>query len=105
MDESTLKLPMTPRVKKIIALSQKTALGVGHNYIGTEHLLMGILREGENAAVKQMVEAGVDVGALRQRVQAFLDGLPKQSPRNPNPPVGIIEKLRAIADEIEKAQP
>jgi hypothetical protein len=64
--------PFTPRAKKVLELSLREALQLGHNYIGTEHLLLGTLREGEGAAVEVLVSLGADPSRIRQRVMQLL---------------------------------
>jgi ATP-dependent Clp protease ATP-binding subunit ClpC len=66
--------PFTPRAKKVLELSRREALQLGHNYIGTEHLLLGLVREGEGAAVQILINLGVEVGPLRQQVIALMSG-------------------------------
>jgi hypothetical protein len=61
-------IPFTPRAKKVLELSLHEALQLGHNYIGTEHLLLGMIREGEGVAAQVLVKRGADLGRLRERV-------------------------------------
>jgi ATP-dependent Clp protease ATP-binding subunit ClpA len=61
------------RAKKVLELALREAIRLRHNHIGPEHLLLGILREGEGLAVRIMVDAGVDLGELRRRVQEGSD--------------------------------
>jgi hypothetical protein len=61
-------IPFTPRSKKVLELSLREALQLGHNYIGTEHILLGLLREGEGVAVQVLVKLGADLGTVRQQV-------------------------------------
>ncbi|MDO5722544.1 MAG: ATP-dependent Clp protease ATP-binding subunit [Actinomycetaceae bacterium] len=68
------RIPFTPRAKKVLELSLREALQLGHNYIGTEHLLLGLIREGEGAAAKVLVELGGDLGQIRQNVIQLLQG-------------------------------
>jgi ATP-dependent Clp protease ATP-binding subunit ClpA len=68
--------PFTPRAKKVLELSLREALQLGHDYVGTEHLLLGLLREGEGVAVQVLVSLGADLGAVRQKV---LDMLPEDA--------------------------
>src|SRR5687768_467644 len=53
---TTGQIPFTPRAKKVLELSLREALGLGHNYIGTEHVLLGLLREGEGVAIRILME-------------------------------------------------
>jgi hypothetical protein len=64
----TGSLPFTPRAKEVLELSKREARQLGHDYIGTGHLLLGLVREGEGAAAMLLVKLGADLGKLRQRV-------------------------------------
>jgi hypothetical protein len=66
-------IPFTPRAKKVLELSLREALGLGHNYIGTEHVLLGLLREGQGVAAQVLVKLGADLPAVRQRVIEVLN--------------------------------
>jgi ATP-dependent Clp protease ATP-binding subunit ClpA len=61
-------IPFTPRAKKVLELALREALQLGHDYIGTEHMLLGLIREGEGLGTMILVQAGVDLEALRRRV-------------------------------------
>jgi len=61
-----------PRSKKVLELSLREALRLRHNYIGTEHILLGLIREGEGLAAKILTEAGVDLPGLRRAIEAQL---------------------------------
>lgn len=65
-------VPFTPRSKKILELALREALQLGHNYIGTEHILLGLLREGEGVAIQVLVNLGVDLEKLRDQVLQLL---------------------------------
>jgi ATP-dependent Clp protease ATP-binding subunit ClpC len=67
-------IPFTPRAKKVLELSLREALQLGHNYIGTEHILLGLIREGEGVAAKVLVKIGVDLERLRNQVLKSLSG-------------------------------
>jgi hypothetical protein len=60
--------PFTPRAKKVLELSLREALQLGHRYIGTEHILLGLVREGEGVAATVLVSLGADLGLVRQKV-------------------------------------
>jgi hypothetical protein len=60
--------PFTPRAKKVFELSLREALQLGHSFIGTEHILLGLLREGDGVAAQVLVSLGTDLGVVRQRV-------------------------------------
>lgn len=66
--------PFTPRAKKVLELSLRETLQRSTNHIGTEHMLLAILREGEGVAVQLLVAVGVDLGQLRERVVSFTAG-------------------------------
>jgi ATP-dependent Clp protease ATP-binding subunit ClpA len=66
--------PFTPRAKKVLELSLRESLQLGHNYIGTEHILLGIVREGEGVAVRVLVSLGAELPAVRQEVIRQLSG-------------------------------
>ena len=66
--------PFTPRAKKVLELSLREALQLGHNYIGTEHILLGLVREGEGVAAQVLVGLGADLARVRQTVVTFLAG-------------------------------
>jgi ATP-dependent Clp protease ATP-binding subunit ClpA len=61
-------IPFTPRAKKVLELSLREAIQLGHNYIGTEHILLGLLREGEGVACQVLVELGASLPTVRARV-------------------------------------
>jgi len=66
-------IPYTPRVKKVLALSQKEAQLLEHSYVGTEHLLLGLLREGEGVAARVLTSLNVDINQTRQEILAEID--------------------------------
>jgi ATP-dependent Clp protease ATP-binding subunit ClpA len=70
---STGHLPFAPRSKKVLELSLREAIHLHHGYIGPEHILLGLLREGEGLAVQILVEGGVDLDDLRRRTLAGID--------------------------------
>jgi ATP-dependent Clp protease ATP-binding subunit ClpC len=67
-------IPFTPRAKKVLELSLREALQLGHNYIGTEHILLGLIREGEGVAAQVLVKLGADLTRVRQTVIQLLSG-------------------------------
>ena len=67
-------IPFTPRAKKVLELSLREALQLGHNYIGTEHILLGLIREGEGVAAQVLVKLGADLNRVRQQVIQLLHG-------------------------------
>ncbi len=73
-------IPFTPRAKKVLELSLREALQLGHNYIGTEHILLGLIREGEGVAAQVLVKLGADLSRVRQQVIQLLSGYQGGSP-------------------------
>jgi hypothetical protein len=69
----TGKVPCTPRVKKVLALAAKEAKALSHTYVGTEHILLGLLREGDGIAARVLKNLGVDVEKTRQQILKELD--------------------------------
>ena len=67
-------IPFTPRAKKVLELSLREALQLGHNYIGTEHILLGLIREGEGVAAQVLTKLGADLSRVRQQVIQLLSG-------------------------------
>jgi ATP-dependent Clp protease ATP-binding subunit ClpC len=67
-------IPFTPRAKKVLELSLREALQLGHNYIGTEHILLGLIREGEGVAAQVLQKLGADLNRVRQTVIQILAG-------------------------------
>src|SRR5665648_118012 len=67
-------IPFTPRAKKVLELSLREALQLGHNYIGTEHILLGLIREGEGVAAQVLLALGADLNRVRQQVIQLVSG-------------------------------
>jgi len=67
-------IPFTPRAKKVLELSLREALQLGHNYIGTEHILLGLLREGEGVATQVLLKIGLELPKIRQTVLQLMQG-------------------------------
>ncbi len=76
--------PFTPRAKKVLELSLREALQLHHSYIGTEHILLGLIREGDGVACKVLIDLGVDLAHLR---------------------LNVIEALSGVTDDIFNADP
>ncbi|MGD0220455.1 MAG: Clp protease N-terminal domain-containing protein, partial [Acidimicrobiales bacterium] len=72
--------PFTPRAKKVLELSLREALQLGHNYIGTEHMLLGLVREGEGVAAQVLQSLGADLPRVRQQVIQLLSGYQGREP-------------------------
>jgi ATP-dependent Clp protease ATP-binding subunit ClpC len=73
-------IPFTPRAKKVLELSLREALQLGHNYIGTEHILLGLIREGEGVAAQVLGKLGADLNRVRQQVIQLLSGYQGKEP-------------------------
>jgi len=71
---TTGHIPFTPRAKKVLELSLREALQLGHNYIGTEHILLGLIHEGDGVAAQVLVGLGVELDRTRQLVIQILTG-------------------------------
>jgi ATP-dependent Clp protease ATP-binding subunit ClpC len=72
--ESPGQIPFAPRAKEVLELSLRESLQLGHNYIGTEHVLLGLIREGEGVAAQVLQELGADLNRVRQTVILLLSG-------------------------------
>jgi hypothetical protein len=71
-------IPFTPRAKKVLELSLRESMQLGHNYIGTEHVLLGLIREEEGVAAQVLVKLGANLAGVRQRVLQILAGKPPE---------------------------
>ncbi len=92
-----MEAKFSPRVKDVITFSREEALRLGHEYIGVEHLLLGIIREGEGVAVKIMKESGIDMKELRQKVENAIQSNNRKSVNLGNIPlVKQAEKVLKI---------
>ena len=67
-------IPFTPRAKKVLDLAQREARALGHDYVGTEHILLGLIREGDGVAAQVLVNMGADLNRVRQQVVQLLHG-------------------------------
>jgi len=93
-------IPYTPRVKKVIALAQKEAKNLNHTYVGTEHLLLGLLREGDGVAAKVLRALDVDIEQCRQEILKELDpNFAAQAGEEPPPSENPAEKQAAATGE------
>ena len=71
-------IPFTPRAKKVLEMALREALKLGHNYIGTEHILLGLIGEGEGVAAQVLQTFGLDLNRIRQAVVQLLAGYPSE---------------------------
>ncbi|MEO6987967.1 MAG: ATP-dependent Clp protease ATP-binding subunit, partial [Aquihabitans sp.] len=94
-------IPFTPRAKKVLELSLREALQLGHNYIGTEHILLGLIREGEGVAAQVLVKLGADLSRVRQQVIQLLSGYSGSGPQGS----GGGEKAGATAGGVSGETP
>ena len=76
---TTGQIPFTPRAKKVLELALREALSLGHNYIGTEHILLGLVRENEGVAARILLDFDADAEMIRSQTLALLG--PKEAPR------------------------
>jgi hypothetical protein len=94
-------LPFAPRNKKVLELSLREALQLGHNYIGTEHLLLGLVREGESGAAQVLAGRGADLDATRQEVARQLaSGAGDRAAAAKPSKEGLIADIEALYEEI-----
>jgi ATP-dependent Clp protease ATP-binding subunit ClpA len=94
-------IPFTPRAKKVLELSLREALQLGHNYIDTEHVLLGLIREGEGVAAQILVKLGADLRRLRRQV---LDRV-REGPRlTAERKELLLGELASVFDENERLQ-
>ena len=84
-------IPFTPRAKKVLELSLREALQLGHNYIGTEHILLGLIREGEGVAAQVLVQLGADLNRVRQTVIQLLSGYQGSGEGEGKEPAGVTQ--------------
>ena len=93
-------VPFTPRAKKVLELSLREALQLGHNYIGTEHILLGLIREGEGVAAQVLVKLGADPGRIRQQVIQLLAGAQGEEPAAAGAPPETAPSASVILDQF-----
>jgi ATP-dependent Clp protease ATP-binding subunit ClpC len=93
-------IPFTPRAKKVLELSLREALQLGHNYIGTEHILLGLIREGDGVAAQVLVKLGADLNRVRQQVIQLLHGYPGQEPVAPAAVDELRDRLASMAARL-----
>jgi len=96
-------IPFTPRAKKVLELSLREALQLGHNYIGTEHILLGLIREGEGVAAQVLVKLGADLNRVRQQVIQLLSGQPDAAPVTAEPAVSASALLDQYGENLTAA--
>ena len=96
-------IPFTKRAKKALELSTRESMQLGHNYIGTEHILLGLLREGDGVAAQVLVKLGADLNLVRQQVIQLLQGSGKRAgTRLPEDALARIDALDHRLAAIER---
>jgi ATP-dependent Clp protease ATP-binding subunit ClpA len=93
-------IPFTPRVKKVLELANREAEDLGHNYIGTEHLLLGLIREGDGVAAQVLARLGVDLAAARLQVTGLLHGQAASRMLSQRPRRGRRDRDRLFDDAL-----
>ena len=93
-------IPFTPRAKKVLELSLREALQLGHNYIGTEHILLGLIREGEGVAAQVLVKLGADLNRVRQQVIQLLSGYSGKEPLTSGAPAEGTPSTSLVLDQF-----
>jgi ATP-dependent Clp protease ATP-binding subunit ClpC len=93
-------IPFTPRAKKVLELSLREALQLGHNYIGTEHILLGLIREGEGVAAQVLVKLGADLNRVRQQVIQLLSGYQGKEPAAQGGPAEGTPSTSLVLDQF-----
>ena len=95
-------IPFTPRAKRVLELSLRESGQLGHNYIGTEHILLGLIREGEGVAAQVLVKLGADLNRVRQMVIQLLDARGTEGRTKPRSTrAGVIEDVLARLDSMD----
>jgi hypothetical protein len=95
-------IPFTPRAKRVLELSLRESGQLGHNYIGTEHILLGLVREGEGVAAQVLVKLGAELNRVRQMVIQLLDGRGAEARPTPRSMRGgVIEDVLARLDSMD----
>ena len=107
------RIPLTPRAKKVLELSLREALQLGHHYIGTEHILLGLIREGDGMAARVLAALGTDLNRVRQQVIQLLHGSQGRQPASgrgarQRPPGGrqrgllpeILDRVESIDSQL-----
>ena len=93
-------IPFTPRTKKVLELSLREALALGHHFIGTEHLLLAMLREGQGMAAQVLTRLGIDHSQVRERVLGLLDDQRRQA----DPQAQLVADVVDAAEELDRVR-
>ena len=103
------QIPFTPRAKKVLELSLREALSLGHNYIGTEHVLLGLARESQGVAARILLDLGADAEKIRNEIIRMLSGpsrlqqLPAYEPKTPPVAHEVAAELDRLRGDKERA--
>jgi ATP-dependent Clp protease ATP-binding subunit ClpC len=93
-------IPFTPQAKKALELAQREGVQFGHDYIGAEHILLGLLREGEGPAVQVLVRMGVDLNQVREQVAELLGVYPRNVRAAADPAAALAAKAGGRARKL-----
>src|SRR5438034_1783397 len=94
------QIPFTPRAKKVLELALRKALSLGHNYIGTEHILLGLVRENEGVAARILLDFDADSEKIRNEVIRMLSGPGSRQGRAGQAPQGEGKKSSKLLDQF-----
>ena len=94
-------IPFTPRTKKVLELALRESQQLGHNYIGTEHILLGLIREGDGVAAQVLVKLGADLNRVRQQAIQLLHGRSAEEPVSARSAERELRLLPAVKTHLE----
>jgi ATP-dependent Clp protease ATP-binding subunit ClpC len=95
------QIPFTPRSRKVLELALREALQLGHDYIGTEHILLGLIREGDGVAAQVLVSQGADLNQVRQQV-IYLVTHQGQAAESAGDPTSLAKEVDRLTAEVER---
>ena len=97
---TTGQIPFTPRAKKVLELALREALSLGHNYIGTEHILLGLVRENEGVAARILLDFDADAEKIRNEIIRMLSGPGRRQSGSGTPAAGEKAKSSKLLDQF-----
>jgi ATP-dependent Clp protease ATP-binding subunit ClpA len=99
-------IPFTPRAKKVLELSLRESQQLGHEYIGTEHILLGLIREGEGVAAQVLIKLGADLNRVRQQVLQLVGGGAREEAgeNEPGGLAGMEPEVRVVGSPAQMAE-
>jgi ATP-dependent Clp protease ATP-binding subunit ClpC len=97
---TTGQIPFTPRAKKVLELALREALSLGHNYIGTEHILLGLVRENEGVAARILLDFDADAEKIRNEIIRMLSGPGRRQGQGAGGPAGEKSKSSKLLDQF-----